>query len=164
MEDSARTSVRTNDLQPLDRSTIQVMSFMGRALSRGYGRTRAAVATIARERIQILVTQAKEMAMKDEDLSRRYVDLARRISKRTKVRIPGELKRYLCKGCGMALVPGHNAKIRLHARNSGVVITCLSCGLVKRYPVNNRKASLSGHHAIKPYIAQTFPVPKKNYE
>lgn len=139
------------------------MSFMGRTSSRGYSRTRAAVATIARERIEILVRQAKEMALKDEDLSRRYVDLARRISKRTKVRIPGEWKRYLCKGCGIALVPGDNAKIRLHARNSGVVITCQSCGFVKRYPVSKRMASVRGRRAIKAYIAQTFPVAKKNY-
>lgn len=164
MEDSARTRVRTNDLHLLDLSAVEVMSFMGRASSRSYGRTRAAVATVARERIEILVRQAKEMALKDEDLSRRYVDLARRISKRTKVRIPGELKRYLCKGCGIALVPGHNAKIRLRARNSGIVITCQLCGSVKRYPVSKRIASARSRRAIKPYIAQTFPVPKKNYE
>ena len=164
MEDSARTSVRTIDLHSLDTSIIQVMSFMGRSSSRAYGRTRATVATIARERIEILVREAKEMALKDPDLSRRYVDLARRISKRTKVRIPGELKRYLCKGCGIALVPGHNATIRLHARNSGIVITCQLCGSVKRYPASKRIASVNGRRAIKPYIAQTFQVPKKNYK
>ena len=105
---------------------------------RNYGKTREAVASIARERIEILIHQAKEMARKNEDLSRRYVDLARRISKRTKTRIPSEVKRYLCKGCGIALVPGHNARVRLYAHNTGVVITCLSCGSVRRYPVNSR--------------------------
>ena len=141
------------------------MSFMGRAPPRRhYCKTRASVATIARERIEILVKQAREMALRDEDLSRRYVDLARRISTRTKVRIPGELKRYLCKGCGIALVAGHNAKIRLHVRNSGVVITCLRCGFVKRYPVSRRITSEKSRRAMKPYIAQTLQVPKKNYE
>lgn len=164
MEDSARTSVRTNDVHSLDAILSRVMSFMGRGLSqRHYGKTRAVVSTIARERIEILVMLAKEMAFKDEDLSRRYVDLARRISSRTKVRIPGELKRFLCKGCGIALVPGHNAKIRLRARSSGIVVTCLRCGFTKRYPVARKTASANGRSSMKPYIAQTSPFPKKNH-
>jgi ribonuclease P protein subunit RPR2 len=138
------------------------MSFMGRPHTRRhYGKTRSAVASVARERIEILIAQAREMAEKNEDLSRRYVNLARRISERTKVRIPSELKRYLCKGCGIALVPGRNVKVRLHAHNSGIVITCLSCGAVRRYPVARRIES-RGRCAMKPYIAQTLPFPKKN--
>ena len=164
MEDSAKTSVRTNHVHAFDPVKSQVMSLMGRTPPRqNYGRTRAAVATIARERIEILVKQAKEMALKDEDLSRRYVDLARRISSRTKVRIPGELKRFLCKRCGIALVPGHNARIRLRAHSSGIVVTCLRCGFAKRYPVRTRISSTRRRSAIKPYIAQTLPLPKKNY-
>lgn len=113
------------------------MSFMGgKNTRRSYGKTRAAVASVAGERFQILLDQAKQMAWKDEKLSRRYVNLARKISSRTKVRIPKESKMYLCKGCGLALIPGHNAKMRLHAHTTGIVITCLSCGAVKRYPVN----------------------------
>ncbi len=137
---------------------------MGRSSGRRpYSKTRAAVASIAQERIEILLEHAREMVGKNEDLSRRYVDLARRISERTKVRIPGELKRFLCRGCGIALVPGRNAKVRLHARNSGVVITCLSCDTVKRYPVARRRkgAKMSGV-AMKPYIAKPVPFSKKN--
>src|SRR5260370_13269547 len=115
------------------------MSFMGGKMARGkYGKTRGAVASVATERFQILLNQAKSMALTDERLSRRYVSLARKISSRTKVRIPRESKMYLCKGCGLALVPGHNAKIRLRAHTTGIVISCLSCGAVKRYPVNPR--------------------------
>src|SRR5438132_14014829 len=84
------------------------------------------------------------MSWTDEKLSRRYVDLARKISSRTKVRIPRESKMCLCKGCGLALVPGHNAKIRLHAHTTGIVISCLSCGAVKMYPVNARIATSRG--------------------
>lgn len=121
-----------------------------------------AVATVASERIEILIDQARQMAEKNEQLSRRYVSLARKISERTKVRIPSETKRYLCKGCGIALVPGYNAKIRLHAAKSGLVITCLSCGTVKRYPVTAKSRVANGASAIKPYISQTEPYPKKN--
>ncbi len=104
-------------------------------LRRNYGKTRAAVASVAKERIQILLGQASEMAGRNEELSRRYVQLARKISSRTKIRIPSEDKRYLCKGCGLALRPGLNARIRLHSGNKRVIITCLSCGAVKRYPL-----------------------------
>ncbi len=163
MDDSARIRVRVNDSHAIDSFLLQVMSFMGRSTARrNYGRTREAVASVARERIEILVDQAKEMARKNENLSRRYVDLAWRISKRTKTRIPSEVKRYLCKGCGIALVPGHNARVRLYAHNTGVVITCLSCGSVRRYPVNRKSGSKKVLRSMKPYIAQTLPFPKKN--
>jgi ribonuclease P protein subunit RPR2 len=139
------------------------MSFMGRpAARRNYGKTREAVASVARERIEILIDQAKEMVRKNEKLSRRYVDLAGRISERTKVRIPSELKRYLCKGCGIPLVPGQNARVRLYARNTGIVITCLSCGALRRYPISGGVRSKKALRPMKPYIAQTLPFPKKN--
>lgn len=111
---------------------------------RNYGKTRAAVASVARERIQILLRQAAEMAGRNEELSRRYVQLARKISSRTKTRIPSEDKRYLCKGCGLALRPGLNARFRLHPGNKRVVITCLSCGAVKRYPLAAKNAKKTG--------------------
>lgn len=136
---------------------------MGRPTARrNYGKTRSAVASVARERIEILITQAKEMVETDKKLSRRYVDLARRISERTKVRIPSELKKYLCKGCEIVLVPGRNARVRLYAHNSGIVITCLECGTMKRFPVTRRKGSQTGQSAMKPYIVQTAPFSKKN--
>jgi len=107
---------------------------------RSYGKTRAIISTVAGERIEILVDQARQMVGKNDRLSRRYVGLARKISERTKVRIPTETKKYLCKGCGIALVPGLNAKVRLHAAKSGLVITCMSCGAVKRYPVTAKNS------------------------
>ena len=144
IEDSARINV-SNDDHTGDPLAYQVMSFMGsKSARRNYGKTRNAVASVASERFQILIDQAKKMALTDEKLSRRYVSLARKISSRTKVRIPKESKMYLCKGCGLALIPGHNAKIRLHAHTTGIVISCLSCGVVKRYPVSAKTAASKG--------------------
>lgn len=117
---------------------------------------------VASERIEILIDQARRMVEKDERLSRRYVSLARKISERTKVRIPSEMKRYLCKKCGIALVPGRNAKVRLHATKSGLVITCLSCGAVKKYPVTAKNSGSNSGSAMKPYISQAEAYPKKN--
>jgi len=144
IDDSARISESVDD-HLRDPASYQVMSFMGtKNARRNYGKTRAAVASVATERFQILLAQAKRMALTDEKLSRRYVSLARKISSRTKVRIPRESKMYLCKGCGLALVPGHNAKIRLHAHTTGIVISCSSCGTVKRYPVNPKLVAGKG--------------------
>ncbi len=111
------------------------MSFMGnRPTRRNYGKMRSAVATVARERIDILLRQAEEILAKDVKLSRRYVGLARKISKRTKVRIPREKKHYLCQNCGQPLVLGKNARIRLRPTNSRIIISCLGCGAIRRYP------------------------------
>ena len=111
------------------------MSFMGnRPMRRNYGKMRSAVATVARERIEILLRQAEEVFPQDVELSKRYAGLAKKISKRTKVRIPQEKKRYLCKNCGQPLVPGKNARIRLSPANSRIIISCLGCGAIRRYP------------------------------
>jgi ribonuclease P protein subunit RPR2 len=111
------------------------MSFMGnRPTRRNYGKMRSAVAKVARERIDILLRQAEEILPKDVELSKRYVGLAWKISKRTKVRIPREKKHYLCKNCGQPLVLGKNARIRLRSANSRIIVSCLSCGAIRRYP------------------------------
>jgi ribonuclease P protein subunit RPR2 len=99
-----------------------------------HGKTRSAVSSIARERIDILLSQARERAGRDPELAGRYVELARKISMRTKVRIPRADKRYLCKKCGQPLVPGRNARVRVSPGNPRVVVTCLSCGAFRRYP------------------------------
>jgi len=101
---------------------------------RGYGTPRSTIGTIARERIEILLKQARENLDLNPRLSRRYVELAWKISTRTKVKIPPDEKHYLCKGCGLPLIPGRNARVRLLPGNSRIVITCLSCGRLRRYP------------------------------
>ena len=105
---------------------------------RNYGKMRSAVATVARERIDLLLHQAEEVLPKSCELSKRYVGLARKISKRTKIRIPKEKKRYLCKKCGLPLVPGRNARVRLRSPNSRIIISCLACDAVRRYPYKKR--------------------------
>jgi len=132
-----------------------------RTRERNYGRVRSTVATIAADRIEILLKESRENLDKNPKLSHRYVELARKISTRTKVRIPKEEKRYLCKGCGLPLIPGKNARVRILPGNSRIVITCLSCGKLKRYPfVRNRPDNLASK-SMKPYIAQSSAHPRK---
>ncbi len=111
------------------------MSFMGnRPTRRNYGKMRSVVTTVARERVDLLLRQAREILPRDVELSKRYVGLAQKISKRTKVRIPREKKHYLCKHCGQPLIPGRNARVRLRPTNSRIIISCLACGAIRRYP------------------------------
>jgi ribonuclease P protein subunit RPR2 len=105
-----------------------------RPAKRNYGKMKSTVATIARERMDILLDQAKEILPSSPDLSKRYIELARKISTRTKVRIPREKKHFLCKNCGEPLVLGKNARVRLRSGNSRIIITCLNCGTLRRYP------------------------------
>ncbi len=87
---------------------------------------------MAEQRIARLFSLAEKAFPKRPDLADRYVDIARRISMRHRVSIPREYKRNVCKECHAYLVQGENSRTRLDGRN--VVITCLKCGVIKRYP------------------------------
>jgi len=80
---------------------------------------------IALERIEILFNEAKTAFDKDPALSDRYVELARKIAMKSKVKIPRELKRRFCKSCCSYLVPSKNCTVRL--QRSRVVYTCHIC-------------------------------------
>lgn len=87
---------------------------------------------LAEQRILRLFSLAASVYDQRPDLSNRYVAIARRISMRHRVGIPGHLKRQVCKKCHSYLKPGSNARVRVDGRN--VVITCLKCGGIRRYP------------------------------
>ena len=90
----------------------------------------------ASERIRILFQMAGRMFHKDPRLSDRYVEIARRIAMRGRVRIPREYRIRFCKGCGAYLVPGVNCRVRVRPRREPhVAVTCLRCGRVIRFPL-----------------------------
>jgi ribonuclease P protein subunit RPR2 len=91
---------------------------------------------IALERIKILLERAQKMKNEDYELARRYVELARRIATRYRIRIPKELKMTFCKKC---LYPYRSDKVRIRVRKSRVIITCLNCGYEKRIPIRPKK-------------------------
>ena len=80
---------------------------------------------IALERINTLFKEAKSMFNEDPKLSNRYVQLARRISMKYKVKIPAQFKRRICKNCYCYLVPGKNCRVRTHKGH--IVYYCLNC-------------------------------------
>ncbi|MDR2866353.1 MAG: ribonuclease P protein component 4 [Methanomassiliicoccaceae archaeon] len=89
-----------------------------------------AVADIAMCRINKLMLMSKEQASSgDVDLARRYVDIARRISMRTKTKMPKE--HIYCGNCLIPMVPG-TFRVRLKAHK--IIMRCMECGTVKRIP------------------------------
>ncbi|WP_297435194.1 ribonuclease P protein component 4 [Thermococcus sp.] len=87
---------------------------------------------IARERIEILFTLAERVFPYEPELANRYVEIALAVQQKARIRMPGKWKRRYCKKCHSLLVPGRNARVRL--RNGHVVIKCLNCGHIMRYP------------------------------
>ncbi|MEM3399433.1 MAG: ribonuclease P protein component 4 [Candidatus Micrarchaeia archaeon] len=93
---------------------------------------RTIVKAIAKERIAILCSLAKENAKTNPKRSKRYVELARKIERRYNVRIPKTIKRRLCKKCNAFLIPGYNASVRLLPRRGVVEYVC-ECGAKRRF-------------------------------
>ena len=83
---------------------------------------------IAKERISHLFEQAFSAYNKDPKRSNRYVELARKIAMKYKVKFPSALKRQFCKHCYVYLMPGDNCLIRL----TGKTIT-YSCKVCKKF-------------------------------
>jgi len=88
---------------------------------------------IAKERIRVLFEQAKSVFSAHPEMSNRYVDLARRIAMRQRIRIDREFRRRFCHHCYTYLVPGRNMRVRIHG--GSVVVTCQTCNKKTRFRV-----------------------------
>jgi ribonuclease P protein subunit RPR2 len=105
----------------------------GRCISIRERSKNPATKKIARERIAILFREASLAFHENPAMSNRYVELARRIAMRQRIRIDRELRRQYCHRCAAFLVPGANMRVRV-GRGS-VVVTCLLCKKKTRYRV-----------------------------
>ncbi|MBN2334706.1 ribonuclease P [Candidatus Bathyarchaeota archaeon] len=95
--------------------------------------------SIAQQRIRILYKQAQHTYREDPQLSRRYTDLIKRIAQRTRTRLPRDIRRGICRGCGTILLQGVNSRTRLRQRREPhIAITCTDCGHVTRIPLRSR--------------------------
>jgi ribonuclease P protein subunit RPR2 len=95
---------------------------------------------IAQQRIKILFQQAKETFRDNPQLSKRYIELARRIDMATRMRLPTVYRHQICKSCHSLLVQSENCRVRIRQRREPhVVITCLSCGHKTRMPLKQKK-------------------------
>ena len=101
-------------------------------MKQGYSKKPNVLKEIARERILELFKQAELRFKKNPELSDRYVEIARKISMKYKVKIPKELKRRFCKHCFNYLFPGVNSRVRLTQKK--VVYYCFNCKKYMRFP------------------------------
>lgn len=92
---------------------------------------------IAKERIEDLFKQASDVFKQDSELADRYVELARKIAMKCKVRIRSELKRKFCKHCYRYLVPSVNCRVRI--QDGKTVYYCYSCKKFMRFPHSKKK-------------------------
>jgi ribonuclease P protein subunit RPR2 len=95
---------------------------------------------IAKGRMKILLNLAYKVFHKDPSLSRKYVELTKKIGMKSSVRLPRKSKMFLCKKCGNLLVPGTNCRVRIKPEcGTKIIITCLTCKWIKRYPLTKGK-------------------------
>lgn len=89
---------------------------------------------IARERIEILFSEAGEAASRGDYLqASRLVGLARAVAMKFNVRILREFKRLYCKYCYVYRSPT-NSRSRTNSGMHRVEVECLECGRKTYYP------------------------------
>jgi ribonuclease P protein subunit RPR2 len=112
------------------------------------GRRTAAMIRAAQDRIQDLFSLAEtEVRRSPENLSRRYVLLARKIGMRYNVRLLREYRDLYCRGCSTFWVEGRSVRTRLRAGRRSQ--TCLQCGRVRRVAMK--------HPGSRPSLTEPAP-------
>ncbi|XP_066927713.1 uncharacterized protein [Clytia hemisphaerica] len=106
----------------------------------------------AYERVEFL-KQAAQLNLRinphNEELSRHYVKCLRSVKEKKCLSLTNEMKRSICKGCNMILVPGVTTRVRVgdHKR---INITCLTCNNKKRVHIRNKKRQKGAKKTNKP--------------
>ncbi|MFW9907463.1 MAG: ribonuclease P [Candidatus Thorarchaeota archaeon] len=91
---------------------------------------------IAKSRIDRLWMYSKTEAARRPYLARRWMSNAKSIAQRARLKLPVEVSKNLCKGCGTVYVPGLNCRVRMRGnRGKHLSITCMHCGEIRRFPV-----------------------------
>ena len=80
---------------------------------------------IALERVKILLREADAAFSHHPERSHRYVQQARRIAMKVRLKLPRSLKRTFCKHCLHFLRPGVNCRVR--TRKKMLVVYCHHC-------------------------------------
>ena len=94
-------------------------------MSRKYQKKAADVLKITRQRIRILFREAKEVFATDPSLANRYIEMARKLGMKYKVKITPSLQKQFCKHCYKYLMPSVNLRVRI--KDGHMVYYCLEC-------------------------------------
>ena len=82
---------------------------------------------IARDRVRILLGMARVIVNSEPVLSKRYVELARRVAMRHRIKLGNKL---FCKKCGAVFVLGDTLAVRISGKTR--VFACLGCGAARK--------------------------------
>jgi len=94
---------------------------------------------LALQRIHSLFRLAKRSIREEPQLAQRYAEIARKIAMRSRLRLPKEYRRMICRHCKSFIYPGVNCRVRVQQkREPHMVITCLVCGKITRIPLKSR--------------------------
>jgi len=110
--------------------------FESRQVHRGrVGRRTKEMVEIAKERIRILLTMAEAEVINNRDiaLSKRYVELARKLGMRYNIRIQKDFRYKICRSCNAFL--GSSATSRVRCSRGRIIIYCKNCGKITRIPL-----------------------------
>ena len=96
---------------------------------------------VAKERIEILFSEARKQASKKPKRANRYVKMAHKIGMRYNVRIPRKYRREFCHKCDSYLLPGKNCTVRTNSKTKCVEYLCGECKAVNRYGYSKESSS-----------------------
>ncbi|MFQ6123130.1 MAG: ribonuclease P protein component 4 [Candidatus Heimdallarchaeota archaeon] len=95
------------------------------------------IRTIARERMMWLFNLLDGVVADQPDLKQRYADLARKLTMKSRTRLPRAWRYRICRRCKRVLQPGINCRVRTRGkREKHVSLTCLECGWITRYVIS----------------------------
>ncbi|MFB6241434.1 MAG: ribonuclease P protein component 4 [Candidatus Nanosalina sp.] len=93
------------------------------------------MASIAEERIKKLLEKAEERERDGRDeLSRRYIELARKIGERTQTEIPRDLQKKFCSNCNQLL---NSPNVKIRKKENFITYRCLNCGEREKYAIRD---------------------------
>lgn len=88
---------------------------------------------LAQERILILIRSAFQKIDDDYELANSQAQLAKKIAKRLRLKLPYNIRQLYCKKCKRFIVPGSNCRVRIgRSKIKALRITCLLCNNVYR--------------------------------
>jgi len=87
---------------------------------------------IAMQRCQYLLELAKQTWKNDKSLANRYVELARKVAMRHRLKLG---RRKFCKKCNAPFIAGETLKVRISSKEKCVIWKCGECDNVLRFPI-----------------------------
>lgn len=90
-------------------------------------------ANIGRERIEILFEEAEQIWEENPRLSKRYINLAKRIAQKTQTPLSRKFKLKHCSNCSQILIEGKNCTKRIENKN--IIKICDECSHKNKFKI-----------------------------